>query len=261
MYYSLYKITNLVNGKIYIGVHRTENLDDGYMGSGASIKAAIKKHGRDNFNKEILQLFDNEEAMFEAEAFIVNSDFVTSSETYNLITGGLGGSSENGKFIGSWYRNKMATDPEFNAEMCKRISERSKRLEEEGRMFPNGTRGNWKRRKNSPETRQKLSIANTGKKHSEETKRKISEAQVGKPRKMHSEESKKKMSENRKGNASGVNNQNFGKCWIHNLELRESKMIPRKEIEQWYAEGWKKGRKSKFPAFDEEVTDKLNYPS
>ena len=51
MYYTIYKITNLINDKIYIGQHTTENLVDSYMGSGRNIKYAIKKYGKQHFLK------------------------------------------------------------------------------------------------------------------------------------------------------------------------------------------------------------------
>jgi hypothetical protein len=64
MYYIVYKITNLINEKYYIGCHQTDNLDDGYFGSGVYLKRAINKYGVDNFHKEILFFCQNEEEMF-----------------------------------------------------------------------------------------------------------------------------------------------------------------------------------------------------
>jgi hypothetical protein len=91
MYYIVYKITNLVNDKIYIGIHKTSNLDDGYMGSGVNIRRAIKKYGLDSFKKEYLSIFDNESEMYEMESKIVNDEFLNREESYNIKEGGFGG--------------------------------------------------------------------------------------------------------------------------------------------------------------------------
>jgi group I intron endonuclease len=91
MFYYLYKITNLVNNKIYVGVHKTRNLNDGYMGSGKVILSAIEKYGKQNFVKEILEYFDTASDMFSRENEIVNEEFLKRDDVYNLRKGGSGG--------------------------------------------------------------------------------------------------------------------------------------------------------------------------
>jgi hypothetical protein len=87
MFYIVYKITNKLNNKYYIGMHKTNNLNDAYMGSGRLIKRAITKYEIENFEKEILHIFDNEQDMKNKEKELV----VVSEETYNLLEGGKGG--------------------------------------------------------------------------------------------------------------------------------------------------------------------------
>lgn len=91
MYCTVYKITNKCNGMIYVGVHRTENINDGYMGSGVLLVEARKKYSIDCFEKEILFVFDNDKDMFDMEAKLVNEEFVQSKQTYNTMLGGPGG--------------------------------------------------------------------------------------------------------------------------------------------------------------------------
>ena len=90
-YYYLYQITNLVNNKIYVGVHKTSKLDDRYMGSGKIISRAIEKHGIENFRKDILEFFDTAAEMFAKEKEVVTTEFLLREDVYNLRRGGTGG--------------------------------------------------------------------------------------------------------------------------------------------------------------------------
>ena len=91
MFYYLYQITNKVNNKIYVGVHKTKDLNDGYMGSGKVIRSAIMKHGIENFKKDILETFENAEVMYAREAEVVTDEFLLREDVYNLRRGGHGG--------------------------------------------------------------------------------------------------------------------------------------------------------------------------
>lgn len=91
MFFIIYKTTNQIDGKYYIGAHQTFDIDDGYMGSGKYLKRAINKYGIENFTKEILHFCNNADEMYEKEKQIVNEDIVKNSNTYNIKMGGSGG--------------------------------------------------------------------------------------------------------------------------------------------------------------------------
>lgn len=89
-YYYIYKITNKINGKIYYGQHSTNNLDDGYMGSGKLLHKAFKKYGLENFEKKILKLCNSIDELNIIEARLVNERWLSKNKDrcYNLRPGG-----------------------------------------------------------------------------------------------------------------------------------------------------------------------------
>ena len=95
--YFNYLITNLINGKQYVGDHSTENMTDSltknYKGSGDIIKKALKKYGRENFKREILEYFDTKEESFKSqEKYIRLYETHVSQNGYNISwTGGTDG--------------------------------------------------------------------------------------------------------------------------------------------------------------------------
>lgn len=91
VYYFFYKTTNLINNKIYYGVHTTNNLNDGYLGSGKWLKRAFKKYGKENFHIEILKFFKCKSDMFDYEKEFITEEIINDKNTYNLTKGGRGG--------------------------------------------------------------------------------------------------------------------------------------------------------------------------
>lgn len=91
LYCFVYMTVNLVNGKIYIGVHTTNCVNDSYLGSGKLLNKAIKKYGRENFKREILKFTLTKKEAYAIEKQIVNSTFIKESTNYNMKEGGYGG--------------------------------------------------------------------------------------------------------------------------------------------------------------------------
>ena len=146
MYYTVYKITNQINYKIYIGAHKTKDLNDSYMGSGKYIKSAIEKHGIENFKKEILFVFDNSEEMYAKEAEIVNANFLAEENTYNLKVGGFGGHDYRIKM----WEKRFEEDPTFRLKIKNNGRLGFDRWKE---LYPNGT---FLDRRHSEESKRKI---------------------------------------------------------------------------------------------------------
>lgn len=84
----IYKITNIQNGKYYIGAHETTNFNDDYMGSGKLLKQAIDKYGIENFKKEILHICKDRKDLYFQESIYVDQKCVEDSYSYNMTLGG-----------------------------------------------------------------------------------------------------------------------------------------------------------------------------
>lgn len=104
--YTVYKVTNTKNSKFYVGVHKTSNVHDKYLGSGEGIKSAIRKYGRLFFVKEILYIFEKEEDAYKKEAEIVTPDLVGSGMCYNRHVGGFGAGIQIANSLGLNNKNK-----------------------------------------------------------------------------------------------------------------------------------------------------------
>lgn len=193
-YNYIYLITNKLNRKIYIGKHSTNNLEDGYMGSGKLIKKAIQKYGIENFTKEYLAFCDTEDTLNWFEKFYIKK-YKARENGYNLTDGGDG-------VIG-------ITGMKRSDETKKKLSNSHK-----GKLFSDEHKNKLsvahKGKQRSEEHKRKLSESNKGKRRSEETRIKIGKAGLGRHWKM-SEEIKRKRIE------SGLNNKRLSKQQIITL--------------------------------------------
>jgi len=160
IYHFVYKTTNNINGKWYIGVHSTDDLNDGYLGSGIRLLQSINKYGEENFTREILHFFDTREAAFNKEKEIITEDIVSNRQSYNICTGGYGGV---GKLIPT-------------EETRRKMSESRKRNPHPGLGKKYKPASEERKQKMREHMLKNPSLGMSGKSHSSETKQKMSAA-------------------------------------------------------------------------------------
>jgi hypothetical protein len=205
----IYKTTCVVTGRYYIGMHSTSNLNDGYLGSGKKLRHSIRKYGKENHHKEILEFLESRELLVEREKAIVTLELIQDDKCMNLGLGGTGGFLTEGQKLNCCregnkaFTTKLKTDKEFYEEWKRKLSESVRKTYESGNHNHVGSSGF------------------TGMIHSEYTKQLMSKAKVGR--------------------GLGETNSQYGTCWITKNGI--NKKIKKETLNLYVNEGWIKGRK------------------
>ena len=227
-----------MNNKFYIGKHQCSVLEDGYLGSGVALKEAIIKYGKENFKREILFIFDNEDDMNLKEKELVTIDLVNDPNCYNLTVGGEGGPVFLGKHH-SEQTKQLLREKRLGKKAGSKSQEQLFR-ERETRYAKNN--GRWFSEETIEKLRQaalKNSISNSDKNKVEVVKKSKEEQNKARSEKLlgHkvSSETRKKLSEKNKGTKPS----NVGKIQITNGTV--NKYILLEDFSKYEIDGWVRG--------------------
>lgn len=200
-YYYTYKVL-FSNGDYYLGQHITNNIEDGYTGSGKKLNERT-----DPFTFDILEYYNSEKELNTAEAELIGDLWYTDPKCLNMKEGGTGGWSAVNKTLDRSYM--------LSEEYREKMSEIAKRLHSEGKIPKFTKEDSEKGVKRMLELYPKSPFY--GKTHTEETKNKIGQ----------------KNAKHQKGKGNSM----YGKMWITNEQkstrINKGESIP---------EGWRKGR-------------------
>lgn len=271
-YHYFYKITNLLNEYFYYGVHNTNDLEDGYMGSGKRLRKAYKKYGIENFKKEIIKYFNTAKEAFEYEKQVVNEDLIHNPNCYNIQGGGesfntiglVAVRDKNGNHF-----QVFTNDPRYlNGELVHVTKDYFMAKDKNGnryRITKNDPRwisgelvGLTKGIPFSNEYKENMKKAVAGKHVNHKTCKVCNENEVIK---IKVEEREKYLhmgyqngqhfhkikvqsisdAHKRLGFQVGEKNSQYGTCWIYNEE--KTIKIKKEQLEEYINKGWIKGRK------------------
>jgi len=291
--FTVYKIINLETNQYYIGVHKTDNPKDSYLGSGIHITRQVKLYGRDHFKKEILYKFDDEKEAYEKEKELISQN-IDNSLCLNIGPGGIGGATFTGRKHSEETKlliSKRMSGKNLSVERRKQISERLKNrpCSEETRLkiseaikrrhiegkytyktenigkIAEGLKRYWdkKGRKNKPRNkkREPKSIISSKERvwvYKGDVSYHIYKDELEEYLKLNWKRGRGKcvgqtMSKVLKGKNRGPKNPAFGKVWMYHDLKKEILMVKKELVNEFLELGWKLGNKNKDPAFKKEL--------
>ena len=208
MFGYIYKTTNLINGKIYIGKREKPYFDNSYYGSGKHLKNSINYYGVENFKCEIVEWCKTKYELYEREKFwIAHYNSLDVNIGYNITKGGPSGSTFGLMWVNNGLEQKYITADELNSYMLL----------------------GWKRGTlpHSQDFCKRVSNTLLGHKVSDETKKKISDACKGYK---FTEEQLNRLRKSQQGKAYVTNG----------IEIHQIKLV---DLDLWLSKGYVRGRK------------------
>lgn len=210
-YHYIYKTTCQVTGKFYVGMHSTDNLEDGYLGSGKILGYSRRKYGDENHRKEILEFCSSRDELKRREKQIVNEELINQPLNMNLKYGGDGGWDHIS--INTLKRCQRAAsaamalklkDTEFRKEYSRKLSDAQRRVKSEGRGVVIDPKF-WLGKKLSNQHIERCKATFAERKHQQ-----------------------------------GEKNSQFGTCWVTNGTPIK---IKKEQLDKYLANGYRRGRK------------------
>ena len=208
-YHFIYKIICSVTNRYYIGMHSTDDLEDGYLGSGSRLARSKRKYGKDSHSIERLEFLPDRESLRKREEELVTEELLKDPLCMNLIMGGgdfhltPNQYDARNKKCNSLLVEKIKSDPELKKNFSDQMANKNKTHSKRWNVISNKTRCIG--RVASQDTKDRLSVSQSGEKNSQ-----------------------------------------YGSVWIFNMLLKVSKRVSKEEVEAALTEGWLLGRKMKF---------------
>ncbi|HPI82006.1 MAG TPA: NUMOD3 domain-containing DNA-binding protein [Candidatus Paceibacterota bacterium] len=199
MFFYTYLTTNKINGKQYVGSHKSLLENDNYLGSGSLIRKALKKYGANNFSKKIIKYYHNIEDARNGERILIENYRTLNPNGYNISP--FGGTSNGGHSEKTKEKIRKNNIGKHNHEGPWTGKKRSEETKKKISLSLNGVESPMKGKKHREETKQKISLSRTGisswdgKSHTPDSRKRISESLIGRKQ---SEGTRRKRSESMK---------------------------------------------------------------